>query len=257
MLELTVWHWTALALGSWLTGLGKGGVPGAGIVTVAVFAWVLDHAGVDEGVRRSVGLLLPVLVSADLVAVLIYRQHADWRHLLRLLPWTFVGILGGYFVFDYLSGDRLKTIIGMILLSMTALHFGKRFLLPSQANPNVASRGELAWGVALGLLAGGATMLANAAGPVAALYLIVMRLPKYVFLGTSAWLFLIVNVSKIPFMVDLEIISFESFEVSWKLFFPAALGAWMGPWVARRLNQTMFEALVWFFIVVTGVKFLF
>ena len=134
MLELTVWHWTALALGSWLTGLGKGGVPGAGIVTVAVFAWVLDHAGVDEGVRRAVGLLLPVLVSADLVAVLIYRLHADWRHLLRLLPWTFVGILGGYFVFDYLSGDRLKTIIGMILLSMTALHFGKRFLLPSQAN---------------------------------------------------------------------------------------------------------------------------
>ena len=100
-------------------------------------------------------------------------------------------------------------------------------------------------------------MLANAAGPVAAVFLIVMRLPKYAFLGTSAWLFLIVNVSKIPFMVDLEITSFQSMDVSWKLFFPAVLGACMGPWVARRLNQTMFEALVWVFIVVTGVKFLF
>ncbi len=257
MLELTIWHWIALALASWLTGLGKGGVPGAGIVTVAVFAWVLDHAGVDEGVRRSVGLLLPVLVSADVIAVLIYRQHAEWRHLLRLLPWTFLGIIAGYFVFDYLSGERLKTIIGIILLAMTVIHFGKQFLLPGKPSDKSTSRGELVWGIVLGFLAGGATMLANAAGPVAALYLIVMRLPKYAFLGTSAWLFLIVNVSKIPFMVDLDIISFESFDVSWKLFFPAALGAWMGPWVARRLNQTMFEALVWIFIVVTGVKFLF
>ena len=99
-------------------------------------------------------------------------------------------------------------------------------------------------------------MLANAAGPVAALYLIVMRLPKYAFLGTSAWLFLIVNVSKIPFMVDLEIISFESMDVSMKLFLPAVFGALMGPWVARRLDQKVFEALVWIFIVVTGVNFL-
>ena len=99
-------------------------------------------------------------------------------------------------------------------------------------------------------------MLANAAGPVAALYLIVMRLSKYAFLGTSAWLFLIVNLFKIPFMVDLKIISFESLDVSYKLFLPAVLGAWMGPWVARRLNQSMFEGLVWIFIVVTGMKFL-
>ena len=206
---------------------------------------------------RSVGLLLPVLVVADVVAVLIYRQHADWRHLLRLLPWTFGGILGGYFLFDHLSGDRIKAIIGLILLGMTALHFGKRLLLPREGNAKETSRGEFIWGMILGLLAGGATMLANAAGPVAALYLIVMRLPKYAFLGTSAWLFLIVNVSKVPFMVDLQIISFESIDVSWRLFFPAALGAWMGPWVARRLDQAMFETLVWIFIVVTGLKFLF
>ena len=156
-----------------------------------------------------------------------------------------------------MSGDRLKTIIGIILLAMTVIHFGKQFLLPGKPSDKATSRGDLVWGGVLGFLAGGATMLANAAGPVAALYLIVMRLPKYAFLGTSAWLFLIVNVSKVPFMMDLNIISFESFDVSWKLFFPAALGAWMGPWVARRLNQTMFEALVWIFIVVTGVKFLF
>jgi uncharacterized membrane protein YfcA len=257
MADLSFWHWFALALGAWLTGLGKGGVPGAGIVTVAIFAWVLESIEGAKGVSLSVGLLLPVLVAADVVAVVIYRRYADWGHLFRLLPWTFLGIVGGYYFFKELSGDWLKVIIGIILLSMTALHFGKRHLLPRHAQSEKSPKIVFLWGVSLGLLAGGATMLANAAGPVAALFLIVMRLPKYAFLGTSAWLFLIVNVSKIPFMVDLEIISFQSMDVSWKLFFPAVLGACMGPWVARRLNQTMFEALVWVFIVVTGVKFLF
>ena len=257
MLEFSLWQWVALVLASWLTGLGKGGVPGAGIVTVAVFAWVLDSAGVEGGVGKSVGLLLPVLVAADVVAVVIYRNHADWRHLLRLLPWTFIGIIGGYFLFERLSGDGLKAIIGGILLGLTAFHFGKKFLHASSSASEETSLRENIWGMALGLLVGGATMLANAAGPVAALYLIVMRLPKYAFLGTSAWLFLIVNLSKIPFMVDLEIISFESMDVSSRLFLPAILGAWMGPWVARRLDQKVFEALVWIFIVVTGVNFLF
>ena len=58
-------------------------------------------------------------------------------------------------------------------------------------------------------------MLANAAGPIAQLYLLVMGLPKYAFIGTSAWLFLIVNVCKIPFMIDLGIITYkESIAVS-------------------------------------------
>ncbi|MFP6855243.1 MAG: TSUP family transporter, partial [Opitutales bacterium] len=187
MLELSIWHWGLLVFGAWLTGLAKGGVPGAGIVTVAIFAWVLDQSGVDDGVRRSVGLLLPVLVAADVVAVLIYRRFADWMHLLRLLPWTFLGIIGGYFLFNRLSEDFLKLLIGAILLGLTALHFGKQYLFP-RSQSGEESRSNLAWGISLGFLVGAATMLANAAGPVAALYLIVMRLPKYAFLGTSAWL---------------------------------------------------------------------
>ena len=100
-------------------------------------------------------------------------------------------------------------------------------------------------------------MLANAAGPVAQLYLLAMGLPKYAFIGTSAWLFLIVNVAKIPFMVDLGIITIDSMSVSWWMFVPAVLGAALAPLIVKFINQSLFERLVWFFIVLAGMRMLF
>ncbi len=100
-------------------------------------------------------------------------------------------------------------------------------------------------------------MLANAAGPVAQLYLLAMGLPKYAFIGTSAWLFLIVNVAKIPFMVDLGILTLDSMSVSWWMFVPAVLGAALAPLIVKFINQSLFERLVWFFIVLAGMRMLF
>ena len=86
MNELTVTHWILLALGSFIMGMSKGGIPGAGNLTVAIFALVLEDALGPVGVPLSVGLLLPVLISADTAATVVYRRHADWGYILRLLP---------------------------------------------------------------------------------------------------------------------------------------------------------------------------
>ena len=142
---------------------------------------------------------------------------------------------------------------------MTAMHFTMKWRRKRKgdAEGGQNSRSSLALGAFLGLLGGVATMLANAAGPVAQLYLLAMALPKYAFIGTSAWLFLIVNVSKVPLMIDLEIITFESMSVSWWMFIPAVIGAAIAPLVVRRINQKLFEALVWFFIVLAGLRMVF
>ena len=100
-------------------------------------------------------------------------------------------------------------------------------------------------------------MLANAAGPVAQLYLLVMGLPKYAFIGTSAWLFLIVNICKVPFMIDLQIITVESIRVSLWLFIPAVIGAVSAPFFVKYLNQRLFETLIWSFIINAGLRMMF
>lgn len=99
-------------------------------------------------------------------------------------------------------------------------------------------------------------MLANAAGPIAQLYLLVMGLPKYAFIGTSAWLFLIVNIFKVPLMIDLKIITLESMGVSAWMFIPAMIGAASAPLFVKFLNQKLFESLIWFFIVLAGLRML-
>jgi uncharacterized membrane protein YfcA len=115
-------------------------------------------------------------------------------------------------------------------------------------------KGSIVLGLFFGLLGGVATMLANAAGPIAQLYLLAMALPKYAFIGTSAWLFLIVNVIKVPFMVDLGVITMDSMSVSWWMFIPAVTGACIAPFIVKYINQLLFEKLVWFFIVLAGLR---
>jgi len=51
--ELTVGHWVFLCVGAAIMGLSKGGVPGAGNLTVALYALVLEDALGPVGVALS------------------------------------------------------------------------------------------------------------------------------------------------------------------------------------------------------------
>ncbi len=259
MIELTWMHWVVLGVGALIMGLSKGGIPGAGNLTVALYVLVLEDALGSAGVALSVGLLLPVLVSADLVSTIVYRKYVEWTHVCQLLPYFMVGVLVGWFTFDYFQaegrGENLKVLIGVILLGMTLLRFLHLQLSKNRKTDTLQVPRFL--GPVLGLVGGMATMLANAAGPIAQFYLLAMKLPKYAFIGTSAWLFLIVNVSKVPLMYELEVLNLEIFSVCVWLFIPAMIGAWIAPKIVVYIRQDWFERMIWFFIVVAGLRMIF
>ena len=117
-------------------------------------------------------------------------------------------------------------------------------------------RKSLPFGILFGLLGGIATMLANAAGPVAQLYLLAMALPKYAFIGTAAWLFLIVNVAKVPFMVNLGIINNDWLILSFQMMPFAILATLIAPFIVKHINQKLFETLLWVFVIYAGIKLL-
>jgi hypothetical protein len=58
-----------------------------------------------------------------------------------------------------------------------------------------------------GTLAGATTMIADAAGPVMTVYLLSAGLAKYAFMGTSAWIFCLINLTKLPFSYALGVIN--------------------------------------------------
>lgn len=248
MIDLTNEQWALGMAGAFFIGLSKGGVPGIGNVTAGIYAVVFAS-------KASVGILLPVLISADIVAILIYRKHADWTFVVKLMPWTAVGLLMGWYFFGQINDRQVQILIGIILISMTGAQWLRQWLHRKQDAASVIPSSRVFAGGA-GVLVGFTTMIANAAGPVASLYFIAMRLPKYAFIGTIAWFFFIVNCVKIPFMVHREVLHFDSLIVS-ASFFPASiLGTLIAPFIVKRIDQKLFENLIWFFIVVAGIGLL-
>ncbi|MGE9295369.1 MAG: sulfite exporter TauE/SafE family protein, partial [Puniceicoccales bacterium] len=208
--------WAFAALGAFLVGLGKGGLPGAGNVTVWIFAEIF-------GAKESVGILLPVLICADIVAIIIYRRDAEWPLVRRLFGVMAVGVLIGWALFDVIPADVFGQVIGVMLLVMTGLHFGRKWMLRRRQDEDpVPHTWWFIWGT--GLAGGMATMLANAAGPVAAFYLMAVKLPKYAFIGTSAWLFFLINIFKVPFQTASDNVTGDTLRISLVLGLVAVLG---------------------------------
>jgi uncharacterized protein len=216
------------------SGLSKTGIAGLSILPVALFANVLPA-------RESTGALLPLLLCGDVFGVRYFRKHASWPHLWRLFPWVIAGVVAGYFALGRVNNAQVQRMIGVILLAMLALHWWRG----RQQSDLAARLPHSMWFAALmGVLAGFATMVANAAGPVMVLYLLAIDLPKLVFLGTAAWFFMLVNAFKVPFSVKLGLITHESLVMDAILVLPLVPGALLGPRILRRINQRAFESMV-------------
>ncbi len=245
MPELMWFGWVLLGVAALIVGLSKTAVPGAGTVAVAIFAAVLPA-------RQSTGTILLLLIVADIFAVVAYRRHTNWKALLRLAPAVIAGILVGV-VFLFFADDAwVKRTIGVILLVVIAIT-----LLRRRMTAPVGDEGPHPVAAATyGTLSGFTTMVANAAGPVMSMYFLAMRFPVKEFLGTAAWFFAIVNISKLPFSIGLGLITVPGLLIDLVLVPLVIGGALFGRWLAGRLNQAVFERLVIVFTIIGAVYLL-
>ncbi|AEM86169.1 sulfite exporter TauE/SafE family protein [Streptomyces violaceusniger] len=253
MYTVTLWEFAALAAASILVGFSKTAVSGANTVSLAIFAAVLPA-------RESTGVLLPLLIVGDLLAVRTYRRHAHWGTLVRLFPAVAVGVVVGT-VFLLWAGDaEVRTSIGAILLLMAGVTvWRRRAAARAEApatTPDADGAGARLKAGSYGVLGGFTTMVANAGGPVMSLYLLSAGFRKLGFLGTSAWFFLIVNVAKVPFSVGLGLIDGRSLLLDALLALFVLPGAYIGKACVDRINQRLFERLVIGATVLGGLQLL-
>jgi hypothetical protein len=236
--HITGWEFAALALAAMLVGFSKTAVSGANTISLAVFAAVLPA-------RASTGVLLPLLIAGDVLAVLTYRRHAHWPTLWRLFPAVAVGVVVGTVFLMWADDGIVRASIGVILLLMAALTVWRRRTAERAEEPDgVTTRAGRIKARSYGVLGGFTTMVANAGGPVMAMYLLSAGFRKLGFLGTSAFFFLIVNVSKVPFSVGLGLIDGPSLLLDAALVLFVVPGALLGRWAVHRINQRLFEQLV-------------
>ena len=245
MIEFTAVQWTLLAVGSVLIGLGKTGIPGISIAFVPVLAAILPT-------RASTGFLLPMLIIGDIFAVTYYKRHAQWKHLIRLIPFSLIGIGIGYFTMKLISDDQLRPIIGVVVLLMLTVQ-----LIRSRGAGDASVPRSIWFALVMGVTAGFTTMLANAAGPIMAIYLLAMRLPKEQYVGTGAWYFFVVNLIKVPLSASLGLITVESLLSNAVLIPAITLGAVMGIIVLKIIPQTVFRLAILLIAAASAIRLLF
>jgi uncharacterized membrane protein YfcA len=235
MPDLSPFQWTLGVFSAFLVGVAKTGVPGLGILVVPMMVLAVGDA------RLSAGYLLPVLVVADIFAVVYWGRHAAASRLFALAPWVLAGMVGGAFALS-LSERVLRPVVGSIVLIMLAVYLRRRWRQEVSAPAHPA---------AYGVAAGFATTVANAAGPIMNLYLLGKKLPKEEFVATGAWFFFVINLSKLPIYAWHNLIGWRSLIFDAFMFPAVIVGALTGRWLINRIPPRLFEMLV---VVLTAVS---
>ena len=229
-MDLTAFQAGYVVAAALLVGFTKTSVGGIGILAVLLMALAVPG-------KASPGVLLPMLIVADIFAVVYYRRHCDWKVLARIFPATAIGIVVGYLIVDAIPAAVFERVIGAIILAMLVMGLVIEWYKPA------FSTGGL-WAGLVGLIAGIVTMVANAAGSVFGVYLLQQGLGKQSFVGTRSWYFLILNLFKVPFSASLGLITTDTLKLNLLAVPLIFLGAYLGFRFLKLINLEMFKWLI-------------
>ena len=178
--------------------------------------------------------------GADMFGVGYYHRHAEWKYLFRLIPWAIIGIGIALWVGEVVNDDWFKNIIAILVFVCIGLMLWKDRRKENNLFPDTR------WFAAtMGVLGGFATMIGNVAGPIFAIYLLAMYLQKNKFIGTGAWFFFIINLTKFPLHVFIwKTISWHSLGLNLSLLPGIALGAFTGIWLVKKFSDHVYRNFV-------------
>lgn len=218
--------------GAFILGLAKAGLKGIDMLNVTIMALVF-------GGKASTGIVLPLLCVADIAAVLYYNRHAQWKHFWKLLPWMAAGILIGVVAGKDLNEIIFRKIMALIIIVtvfvMVIMEFRKSENVPK----------NILFVAGTGVVAGITTMLGNLAGAFSNIYFLAMRMTKNDFIGTAAWIFLVINLFKLPFQVFYwKNITVTSLQTDLLLLPALALGFWIGIKIVKHIKDDNYRKVV-------------
>ncbi len=237
--------WWVMIVCAILIGFTKTSFAAIGTIVVPIMALAF-------GAKESTGLLLPILCLADVGAIIYYRRSCSWGALFRLLIWAvvglFVGIVIDYFLpsawFKYLLAFSIFISVIVLIINETTKKTNdtkKPWVLP-----------------AYGVMGGFATMIGNAAGPIMSVYLLSVKMPKMLFVGTSAWFFMAINYIKLPLQIWVwDNIHYDSILVGLVMIPFIFVGSLLGIYLVKIVPESLFRKLVIWITLISALVLLF
>ncbi|WP_158585695.1 sulfite exporter TauE/SafE family protein [Pseudooceanicola sediminis] len=225
-------HLILLAIAAFVVGLAKGGLTAAGALSVPLLSLFMDPL-------QAAGVILPVYIASDVVAVILYRRDFSLRNLKVLVPAGLVGIVIAMFIAPMVpvAGVSLATgLIGLIYCLQVAW---ARLKGRQEARPFSARRGWV-----FGILCGVTSFISHNGAPPFQAFVLPQRLENLTFAGTATILFAIINVSKIPAYTELGLWDqIELPRLAWMIVV-SICGAFSGRFIVGRLPKWVYMGLV-------------
>lgn len=235
--------WALAALASVLVGMGKGGLPVVGMLSVPVLALAPGMHAVT-----AAGLLLPLYVVSDMFGLYAYRHAFDRRVLAIMIPAATLGVALGYFTATVVSEAWVTILIGVI-----GVVFALNLLIKRQMIVQ-PKRAEMAPGVFWGVVTGFTSFVSHSGGPPYQVYTMPLGMGKAVFAGTSTIAFAYINAIKlIPYYLlgQINLLSLEKVLVLMPI---AAASVFLGVQLVKWLPEKLFFQLVTWALFLVSVK---
>ncbi|GAA0776820.1 sulfite exporter TauE/SafE family protein [Roseibium denhamense] len=239
------WFYAAAIPAVFLVGLSKGGFGGTfAMLGVPLMALVISPL-------QAAGIMLPILLLMDGVALVAYKGRADWRTLLILLPAAIAGIGIGWATASYVDEAVMTLVIGLIAVAFVADYVFKRKGTSEPADHNVPK------GVFWGTIAGITSFVSHTGGPPFQMYTLPLRLPPVLFAGTAVIFFAVVNTVKVAPYFFLGQFDATNLATSAMLFPLALVATLIGVRLVKIVKAETFYRLLYAFMGLIGLKLLY
>lgn len=246
--------WTFVGAAVIIQGISKSGFAGgAGILSLPLMMLVMP-------VDKVAATLLPLLILLDMNAIYHHRRNKDWEVIRQIYVPSVVGILLGALVWWRVGeagidtyGEYIKRFVGVLAILLAFYILAKEVSLEwvrgKKAGPRV--------GWAAGIFAGFSSTIAHAAGPIVSLFVFSQDLGKTMFVGTVAWTFTLINLTKLPFYIAVDLVDFSVLRFDLFLVPLIPVGSYLGKWMHFRVSERVFNRVIMALTLIAGVQLLF
>jgi hypothetical protein len=237
------WFYAAAVAAVLLVGISKAGFGGAtGLMGVPLMALFVPPT-------TAAGIMLPLLIGMDVLAVRAYWGQWDGRRLLVLIPAGLVGIAIGAATFGFLDEHAIRLLIGVL-----AVVFAGHALLRGLRAERPPARERPLSAPFWGGISGFTSFVSHAGGPPLTVHMLALGLDKTVYQATTVGFYAAINAAKLAPYAGLGLLDGSSLLTSLALAPAAPAGIWLGMRLHRLVDARWFFRIVTAGLAVTGVK---
>lgn len=194
----------------------------------------------------ALAVLLPVFLLCDFYVGWKYRRHTVRRLVVLMFVAACAGQLAGWLLFKQIDETLLLGFIGALAVFTGARYF-YRFAVPVAQSSGLTRQALRALrrksapraGIWCGL-SGLASFISLTGGIPAQVYLLPLQLPRMLFIGTMGWYFLLINLAKLPFFIELGLFNAASLTASLALAPLVPVGVACGMYLNRKISDAWF-----------------